>query len=75
MPDAPNLQIEPPGGEADPIVKIFQPQHGTPTPTEDHVDAPIIDNSSSDKESQFATFSPDNLIGRTFLLPQQEDGQ
>ena len=65
---APNLRVEPLGGEADPFIRSF------PVPSKP--------GESSDKDSKrsnpafqpISTFSPEDLIGRAFLMPQ-EDGQ
>ena len=73
----PNLRIEPPGGEADPIIKALRlpPKSDASTSGEPIDGEPTHSDGNNDQESQSTNFAIDDLIGRTFLLPPQEDGQ
>jgi len=71
-----NLQVDPLGGEVPSIVKLshdpapqmpFDPGGSDPDSSPHNVDGT--------KLSQLPMFHPSNLVGRTFLLDPQEDGQ
>jgi len=73
-----NLRIDPIGGEEPPFVKLchdatthqpFDPG-GDPTLT-----SPQVEEKGEINTSQPLRFHPSNLIGQTFLLDPQEDGQ
>jgi len=75
-PGAPNLQVDPLGGEPPSIMKLrhdpatqmpFDPGGQDPSPS------PTIEDET--KSSQLPMFHPSDLVGHTFLLDPQEDGQ
>ena len=73
-PDAPNLRIEPPGGEADPIIKGIKKHPDPPWQNGEFPDGETSEPNTADS-TEAATFSPDDLVGRSFLLPPRDDGQ
>ncbi len=71
-----NLQVDPLGGEAPAIVKLHHdPATQMPfDPGGKDPDSPPTDADGT-KSSQLPTFHPSDLVGHTFLLDPQEDGQ
>ena len=71
-----NLRVDPLGGEAPTIMKLsHDPATQKPfDPNGQNPDSPPTDEDGT-KMSQLPTFHPSDLVGRTFLLDQQEDGQ
>ena len=70
-----NLQVDPLGGEAPTIMKLTHDRTQMPfDPGGQDPDSPPTDEEGT-KLSQLPMFHPSDLVGHTFLLDQQEDGQ
>jgi len=76
LPGGQNLRVDPLGWEAPVIVKLsHDPATQMPfNPGGKDPDSPPTDENGT-KSSQLPMFHPSNLVGRTFLLDPQEDGQ